>query len=39
VKLPLSEAVQKVMAGEITDAKTIAGLLMAAASLSVSVSV
>lgn len=39
VKLPLSEAVQKVMAGEITDGKTIAGLLMAANALSVSVSV
>ncbi len=27
--MPLDEAVQKIMAGEITDAKTIAGLLMA----------
>ncbi len=29
VRMPLSEAVAKVMSGEITDAKTIAGLLMA----------
>ncbi|MDR0898628.1 MAG: NUDIX hydrolase [Oscillospiraceae bacterium] len=29
VRMPLTEAVQKVMAGEITDAKSIAGLLMA----------
>ncbi|MDR0898480.1 MAG: NUDIX hydrolase [Oscillospiraceae bacterium] len=29
VRMPLSEAVRQVMAGEITDAKSIAGLLMA----------
>lgn len=29
VKMPLSEAAQRIMAGEITDSKTIAGLLMA----------
>lgn len=30
-RIPLSEAVEKVMAGEIRDGKTVAGLLMAAA--------